>query len=317
MAAIVGAEGDVVGVDRDEAILRLAEQEAERRGLSVAFRRLDAEGLTEQSAYDLVFARYLLSHLSRPQRAVEAMVRALRPGGRLVLEDVFFPGHVCYPASAAFARYLELYQYMARAKEGGRRGDRAAPAGVGAGGRAGGGARRAGCAHLPRRRGQAGGASYDGAHTGGGCGHRVGHRGRGGRHRRRAGQVRRRRSDADEHSAYFPGVGPQSRCVRPASGRWALRFWRSGGRRPIPVAVYPASLLALRGPYCSRAAIRPRRGILRPARPPLGPPPEPRPPTCGSEGRGFELRRSPSKFRIGKPKTRKRKAFRHVPTSTP
>lgn len=63
MAAIVGAEGNVVGVDRDEAILRLAGQEADRQGLSVTFRRLDAEGLTERSAYDLVFARYLLSHL--------------------------------------------------------------------------------------------------------------------------------------------------------------------------------------------------------------------------------------------------------------
>ena len=121
MAAIVGAEGNVVGVDRDEAILRLAEQEAERQGLSVTFRRLDAEGLTEQSAYDLVFARYLLSHLPRPQLAVEAMVRVLRPGGRLVLEDVFFPGHVCYPANAAFARYLELYQDVARTNEGGTR----------------------------------------------------------------------------------------------------------------------------------------------------------------------------------------------------
>jgi ubiquinone/menaquinone biosynthesis C-methylase UbiE len=119
MAAIVGAAGNVVGVDRDEAILRLAKQEAERRGLSVAFRRLEAEELTEQSAYDLVFARYLLSHLPRPRRAVEAMVRALRPGGRLVLEDVFFPGHICYPANAAFARYLELYQEVARANEGG------------------------------------------------------------------------------------------------------------------------------------------------------------------------------------------------------
>jgi ubiquinone/menaquinone biosynthesis C-methylase UbiE len=119
MAAVVGAEGNVVGVDRDRAILLLAGQEAERRGLSVAFRRLGVEELTEQSAYDLVFARYLLSHLPRPRRAVETMVRALRPGGRLVLEDVFFPGHVCYPANPAFARYLELYQEVARVNEGG------------------------------------------------------------------------------------------------------------------------------------------------------------------------------------------------------
>ena len=119
IAALVGAEANVVGVDRDQTILRFARQEAERQGLPVTFRRLDTKELAEESAYDLVFARYLLSHLPRPQRAVEAMVRAVRPGGRLVLEDVFFPGHVCYPANAAFDRYLELYLAVVSSKEGG------------------------------------------------------------------------------------------------------------------------------------------------------------------------------------------------------
>jgi SAM-dependent methyltransferase len=119
MAALVGAEGHVVGVDRDQSVLQLARQEAEEQGLPVTFRRLEAEELAEESAYDLVFARYLLSHLPRPQRAIEAMVRAARPGGRLVLEDVFFPGHVCYPSNAAFDRFVELYQAVAREKEGG------------------------------------------------------------------------------------------------------------------------------------------------------------------------------------------------------
>jgi SAM-dependent methyltransferase len=119
MAALVGGDGNVVGVDRDQTILRLAGQEAERQGLPVTFRQLDAEELTDESAYDLVFARYLLSHLPRPERVVEAMLRALRPGGRLVLEDIFFPGHVCYPANAAFARYLNLYQVVVKTREGG------------------------------------------------------------------------------------------------------------------------------------------------------------------------------------------------------
>jgi len=119
MAALVGTEGHVVGVDRDQSVLQLARQETEEQGLPVTFRRLEAEELAEESAYDLVFARYLLSHLPRPQRAVEAMVRAARPGGRLVLEDVFFPGHICYPSNAAFDRFVELYQAVAREKEGG------------------------------------------------------------------------------------------------------------------------------------------------------------------------------------------------------
>jgi hypothetical protein len=44
------------------------------------------------------------------------MAQALRPGGRLVVEDIFFPGHVCYPPNAAFQRYVELYQTVVRAK---------------------------------------------------------------------------------------------------------------------------------------------------------------------------------------------------------
>jgi len=59
MAALVGAKGNVVGVDRDQTILRFARQEAERQELPVTFRQLDTEELAEESVYDLVFARYL------------------------------------------------------------------------------------------------------------------------------------------------------------------------------------------------------------------------------------------------------------------
>jgi ubiquinone/menaquinone biosynthesis C-methylase UbiE len=116
MAALVGAEGEVVGIDLDPSILRLAQQEAEDSNLPVTFRHLGAEELEEVAAYDFAYARYLLSHLQHPERALEAMVRALRPEGRLAVEDIFFPGHVCYPPNAAFDRYLKLYQAVVRAK---------------------------------------------------------------------------------------------------------------------------------------------------------------------------------------------------------
>jgi len=117
MAALVGAEGgEVVGIDLDPSILRLARREAEDSNLPVIFRHLGAEELEEVATYDFAYARYLLSHLRHPERALEAMARALRPGGRLAVEDIFFPGHVCYPPNAAFDRYVELYQAVVRAK---------------------------------------------------------------------------------------------------------------------------------------------------------------------------------------------------------
>jgi SAM-dependent methyltransferase len=116
MAALVGSEGEVVGIDLDPSILWLAQHEADGSKLPVTFRHLEAEELNEEASYDFAYARYLMSHLRHPERALESMVRALRPGGLLAVEDVFFPGHVCYPSNAAFDRYLELYQAVVRAK---------------------------------------------------------------------------------------------------------------------------------------------------------------------------------------------------------
>ena len=115
MAALVGAEGEVVGIDLDQWILRLARRQAENLAPPVTFRYLDAEALDEVAAYDFTYARYLMLNLQQPERVFKAMVRALRPGGRLAVEDIFFPGHVCYPPNAAFDRYLELYEAAVRA----------------------------------------------------------------------------------------------------------------------------------------------------------------------------------------------------------
>ena len=89
LAAAV-APGEVVAVERDEAQWRAArERAASVPGLDV--RRGDAydpplaEG--EWGTFDLAHARFLLEHLTRPERAVEVMLRAVRPGGRIVLVD--------------------------------------------------------------------------------------------------------------------------------------------------------------------------------------------------------------------------------------
>ncbi|MEI6635943.1 MAG: methyltransferase domain-containing protein [Planctomycetota bacterium] len=118
MAEAVQAKGRVTGIDFDERCVGLARSEANRLGLDVDFRTGSAGDLEDCSVYDLVFGRFLLTHLPAPEPALEGMVRAARPGGAVVVEDIQFTGHFSYPACPAFDRYVALYQDVVRHKGG-------------------------------------------------------------------------------------------------------------------------------------------------------------------------------------------------------
>lgn len=119
MARMVAPGGHVVGTDIDDTKLDIARAEAAALGLSNAqFLHADALRDSPGETFDLVHARFLLSHLANPAAALANFHRSLRPGGVLVIEDVDFTGHFCYPADAAFDRYLDLYRAASRRKGG-------------------------------------------------------------------------------------------------------------------------------------------------------------------------------------------------------
>jgi ubiquinone/menaquinone biosynthesis C-methylase UbiE len=93
MARAAGPTGRVIGIERDAAQLEEARRQAAYAGEAnlVELRPGDALDLPLQAAewgsFDLVHARYLLEHLADPLAVVRTMVRAARPGGRIVLAD--------------------------------------------------------------------------------------------------------------------------------------------------------------------------------------------------------------------------------------
>src|SRR5262245_4411509 len=67
LARAVGPEGRVVGIDLDGAKLDLARQEAGEQGLgNVEFRRADVTADDLDGSFDVVYARFLLTHLRDP-----------------------------------------------------------------------------------------------------------------------------------------------------------------------------------------------------------------------------------------------------------
>jgi ubiquinone/menaquinone biosynthesis C-methylase UbiE len=93
MARAAGPTGRVIGIERDGAQLDEARRQAASAGEAelVELRHGDALDLPlepgEWGTFDLVHARYLLEHVADPPAVVGTMVRAARPGGRIVLAD--------------------------------------------------------------------------------------------------------------------------------------------------------------------------------------------------------------------------------------
>lgn len=110
LARRVAPDGKVVGVDIDEQKLQLARVEATKQGVgNVEYRVCDIREVSGAPTFDVVYARFLLTHLSDPASAVNAFYRHVRPGGVVAVEDIDFSGHFTHPESKAFRRYHELY----------------------------------------------------------------------------------------------------------------------------------------------------------------------------------------------------------------
>jgi ubiquinone/menaquinone biosynthesis C-methylase UbiE len=119
LARKVGPHGRVIGIDADAEIIALARQDAAAGKLdNVEFRVADAQLCAGAGEQDLVYARFILTHLSAPARCVDAMVGASRRGGVVVVEDIDFAGSFCHPHCAAYQRYTDLYRQVVKCRSG-------------------------------------------------------------------------------------------------------------------------------------------------------------------------------------------------------
>ena len=117
LARRVGPTGKAIGIDRDQVKLEIASQEARDQNLNnVEYLATDINEACKSQEFDVVYARFLLTHLSDPLKMLRSFYDCLRPAGCIAVEDIDFSGHVSYPESPAFKRYQEFYCTVARRK---------------------------------------------------------------------------------------------------------------------------------------------------------------------------------------------------------
>ena len=106
LAARVGPNGRVLGVDVDEFSLAAARSWAEGlelRGVTFQTGSIFANDLAPES-FDLVHLRYVITTIGKHQEVVQSALRLVKPGGVLALQEADAEGINGYPKSPAFDR---------------------------------------------------------------------------------------------------------------------------------------------------------------------------------------------------------------------
>ncbi|MGR9073318.1 MAG: methyltransferase domain-containing protein [Gammaproteobacteria bacterium] len=94
LGKIVTPSGRVVGVDHDEKMIEAALVQIRRLEMDdfVTFEKADAVGLPfESNEFDGCRSERVFMHLPRPDRALEEMIRVVKPGGRIVVVETDWP----------------------------------------------------------------------------------------------------------------------------------------------------------------------------------------------------------------------------------
>lgn len=113
-----GKDGSVHAFDRDEGALELARGEPTGPGAAPIEFRVGGASTLQSGRYDILYARFALSGLKDPARAIAALAAAARPGAHVVIEETDFSASFCHPPSRAFRRFIELHGEATRQRGG-------------------------------------------------------------------------------------------------------------------------------------------------------------------------------------------------------
>jgi len=89
VAALVGPEGSVVGVDLDAEALKLAEERRTTQGITnLEFRESDVRSIDCKQLFDAGVGRFVLMFMSDPTATLRQIAERIRPGGIVAFHEL-------------------------------------------------------------------------------------------------------------------------------------------------------------------------------------------------------------------------------------
>ena len=88
LAQLVGPDGEAIGVDFSGPQIAKPSSYCRRNfQCPLCWKQAQLRPISSQNRFDLVYCRFLLIHLTEPEKALNEMYRLLKPNGILVCED--------------------------------------------------------------------------------------------------------------------------------------------------------------------------------------------------------------------------------------
>ena len=103
--ALVGASGEVLGIDRSEVTVDIARRRAAAAGQTwVSFATAEIDALCPTDRFDAIVGRLILMYLPDPAATLRRLRNSVRPGGIVAFQEMAMPLARSVPDGALFRR---------------------------------------------------------------------------------------------------------------------------------------------------------------------------------------------------------------------
>jgi len=111
MAKLVGQNGSVIGIDAKKNVIEACKERAKKENATnVRFLVGDIyDNRLDNNSFDFVFSRFLFQHLAEPKKALNEMIKLVKPRGIIAAEENDHGIWLSYPPSPGFEKLRRVY----------------------------------------------------------------------------------------------------------------------------------------------------------------------------------------------------------------